>query len=407
MWMVLLVSIVLLAGGCSVFGIDWIKADSQKTEAPELEPCQAELDDRRRNILDAFKAGKPTEEVLHVLQSADPSCDNLEELYLYALRLGRHDLDFLVAMAHALYRDSIFSFRDEFATWKHDVHEKDMVERLLYGVWRQERLYRQQRIPFVEYSGAVRKVTDFFAWFVASVLPDARQLAEAGVDLTELEVPELRLLTHSFPTFMIYFGRYADHEILGNMRNLDFMRARFMELLMTDKDECEAVSSLRMSGLRILQLDPYFILQATTDVSQAGGGSLTAAYAFIRNPKDGEMNDRMLVIVPADGNDAFREWSGSISYFVKPVRTPEGFSPVLEARFRERETREEDPVRKVFRMLGKIQEEPEPLYARIRFVEPEVFRVVSYVETPVLKDLFEACGPLSESMMRIPGEKQP
>ena len=404
---VLLVSPLILACGCSVFGTDWINTDRQKTEAPELRPCQKELDDKQRDILNAFKEGQPTEDVLRVLQSADPSCNNLEALYLYALRLGRHDLDFLVPMAYALYRGSIFSFRDEFATWKRDVYEKDMVERLLYGVWRQERLYRQQGIPFVEYSAGVRKVTDFFAWFVANVLPDARKLADAGVDLTELEVPELRLLTHSSPTFMTYFGRYAEHEILGNMRNFDFMRARFMELLMTDKDQCEAVSSLGMSGLRILELEPHFILQATADASQAGAGSLTSAYAFIRSPKDGEMIDRLLVVVPADRNDTYREWSRGNSYLLKPVRTPEGFSPVLEAQFRERETREEDPVRKVFRLLGKINEEPKPLYARIRFVEPEVYRMVSYVETPFLRDLFEACGALPESMMRIPGAKPP
>jgi|GEM_PF-3370373 len=404
----LILPVLVILTGCSLFTFDWLKSEkAEQLPLPEVEPCGQELDDKRREIFNVLKDGKAGEEVLHILQSTDPECDNREALYLYALRLGRHNMELLLNMAYALYRGTIFSFRDEYGTWKHDVQEKDMVDRLLYGVWRQERLYHYERITSAEYTMAVRKVTDFFSWFVDNVLPHARELHQAGIDPTDIEVPELRLLSHSFPTFMSYFGRYADHEILGNLRNMEAMRTRFMERVMTQADECGAIPSLRMSGLKILELDANFILQSTVDVSEGISGKPTSAYAFIRNPKDGEMLDRVLVVVPLDRNEPFRQWSGSNSYLLKPVRVPAGFSRVLEVTFREREQREEDPTQKVFRLLGKLKDEPEPLNARIRFVEPEVYRMVSYVETPFLRDLFETCGPLTGSMMNIPGRIRP
>lgn len=364
-------------------------------------PSRAECRDEYRALRDDITTwGNPErvkKRLISVFQSVSPGCGIRDRLFRNALSKGSGNMSFLAGLGYALYSDEFLASTDEFDLWRVKVWKDDLRHKALSEANDALSRYRSGRLSEAKYQDIVDRLLGFAVWNLDNHWVKRGAEDVPGMHPSDILVEDLDLLSHSASTLTVYFSKYAGHEVLGNMRNFERMRASLKELFKTDAESCEIIRSLSDRGVLVLDVERPFGLQtaAVFDEDEENHAP-TSAPSFLHDPDSGTIDKHVIIEVPLSRNEPFRRWPGGYSYFVKPapgdsMSEEQGDDSVfLEAKINSGKPAKVDPASLLLNPGKKRPDRSGIVNAWLK--NPRKARMVGYVETSILKEKVQNCG---------------
>lgn len=364
-------------------------------------PSRAECRDEYRELRDDISTWGSPERVkrrlISVFQSVSPGCGIRDRLFRNALSKGSGNMSFLAGLGYALYSEEFLASADEFDLWRVKVWKDDLRHKMLTEADESLSRYRSGRLSIEKYQETIDRLLSFAVWNLDNHWVERGAEDVPGMHPADILVEDLDLLSHSASTLTVYFSKYAGHEVLGNMRNFERMRARLKELFKTDAESCEIIRSLSDRGVLVLDVERPFGLQTAAVFDGADENHApTSAPSFLHDPDSGRIDKHVIIEVPLSRYEPFRRWPGGYSYFVKPVPGNRGGeeqgddSVFLEAKINSGKPAKVDPAALLLKPGKEKPDRPGIVNAWLK--NPRKARMVGYVETSILKEKVQDCG---------------
>lgn len=391
--------IALLMGGCNLK----LSSLEDKEKVLKENPCRKELESLQagiRQIDSAEGLESDIRKLASIFKSMNASCEAEDELFGYALKNGRKNLPFLVAVGYALYRDRIMQAAEERQPWSLEIWKDELRKKMMFEAGRLRNGYRLGKVSHEQYRGYIKPMTDFAVWNLQTQW-DRRKAAEfPNMNPSEILVEDLEYLTHSTSTMIIYYSLFADHEILGNYRNFDMMRLHQNRLLKDKAERCDSLEQLAKGGLRILDLRVPLSIQAGVNMSAPPHlQSPSISPAFIRDTVTGDAIEGLLIEAPGAPNNPYHVWPSGYSYILKPIASISEETVFIKALLKNERQENLTDRERILQMLGKLEIEPF-VEVRAEIRNPRHYRLVGYIAGNWLEEAEEICDV---AMARLPG----
>jgi len=365
-------------------------------EAPALsreEECRAQMEELQARLASRETVEATRMDLVALFGEVPPDCDTADALFRAALRKGRKNGTLLSALAYAVYAGELSPRSPAGRQWQSEVWKDEIRKAMLERTARLRRLARRGRVPRGLYERAVRDMVEFAVWNLDRNWLRRSPAEFPTLDPAEIRVEDLELLTHSMETLRVYFSRYAGEGILGNLRNFETMRGH-LERLMAEEDEealCGFAASMAEEGIRVLDLEAPYALQTGVDKFDGrGGGASTTSPSFLRKEDSPESVEDLLIQVPTTREEPYRVWPGGVTYLLRRTPGAGRGERIVQARVDWGEE-EVSPRIRVLRLLGKVGPgKPDLLTVGLR--NPEVYRMVTYIDTETFRRIEQDCG---------------
>jgi len=391
--------IALLMGGCN------LKLSSLEDKEKELKenPCRKKLESLQteiKQIASAEGLESNIRTLVSVFKSMDASCEAEDELFGYALKNGRKNLPFLVAVGYALYRDRIMQAAEERQPWTSEIWKDELRKKMMFEAERMRNSYWRGKVNHEEYRDYIQPMTDFAVWNLQTLWGRRNAAEFPNMNPSEILVEDLEYLTHSTSTMLIYYSLFAGHEILGNYRNFEMMRLRQNALLKDSDERCNSLELLAKSGLRVIDLRAPLSIQAGVTLSMAEHLNIPSmSPAFVRDTVTGDALEGLLIEAPKPPDSPYYVWPQGYSYILKPMTSISEETVFIKALLKNDRRENLTERERILQLLGKIEIEPfVEVSAELR--SPRHYRLVGYIATNLLEETEQLCDV---ALTRLPG----
>jgi len=337
-----------------------------------------------------------------LFSSIDSDCATQDRFFGMVLQKARKSTSLIAALGYAVYGRDLLTASEEGDGWKLEVWKDEVRKKMLERADRLRRLSRRGRIPEGLYDEYLSTMLGFAAWHFDSHWRTPRPAEYRSVDPSEIRVEDLDFLSHSVSTLMLYYQRYADHDILGNLRNFEAMRTHLDRLITREDEVCPLAESLSGSGLFILPLEsPLQIQTALEKTTGPQTARTTSSPSFLRAGDSDRSAANLLIRVPRNDEEPFQVWPSGVVYLLKPLPGGHKGLRILEARIRWPEEENISPRLRVLRLLGKAPP-VRPELITVSLTNPRRFRMVAYMDGEVFRGMEEKCGVSVPTVSGVP-----